>query len=91
MDVFPVPKIIMDRIPIFAFRRFSKIIVEDDDVPLDHFMDLQLGPNEDGEPTFAPRKSHELAWALLVHKYKQDCQEVEREVLRQRREHQRYN
>ncbi len=65
--------------------------VEDDDVPLDHFMDLQLGPNEDGEPTFAPRKAHELAWALLAHRYNKDCQDLEREVLRQRRERQRYN
>ena len=65
--------------------------MEDDDVALDHLLDIQLGPNEDGEPMPAPRKAPELCWAMLSHKYKKDCEELTLEVTRQERERQRYN
>ncbi len=53
------------------------IIYVDDDVPMRHYLDMQLGGNEDGEPAPAPKKSAELNWLLLKGKYMNDCQDHE--------------
>ncbi len=58
--------------------RFKVLNVKDSDVSLSHYLDVELGVTEAGEPDPAPLRSYEQVWMRLRRKYREDCREHER-------------
>ena len=74
-------------------KTFSDSLIScvDDDVPMRQYLDMHLGPNEDGEPAPAPKRSSELNWLLMKSnaKYMSDCQDHELGDRQERRRRER--
>ncbi len=53
--------------------------MKDKDVSLRHYLDVELGIPEQGEPPRAPLRSYELTWMKLKREYPEDCEELEKD------------